>query len=465
MNSSAQPSFLSRKKKLSASLRASILDGCFYTMMVGFGESFFGAYVVALKASHFVIGLVGSLPQAMGSLSQLLSIQIVRWFQSRKKMVTSLVLIQAFLYFPITAGMMLPPPYGMVLIVLSITLYFMLGMVVVPAWIDWMGFLVPSTLRGRYYGLRNSITGFFSLFSFLVAGFFLQMMDKSHLVWWGYGILFFLAFVSRIFSFYFLTRVEDVSVPIPIPLLSGTNVGSALKKLPQSPFYPFLMQSVLMNMAVYLSGPYFTPYMLEELHFSYWTFTYILAIPMLVKALAMPIWGKLCDLYGNRNVLAFSATFLGTLPILWTVSSSVSFLMFVQVLSGFLWAAYDLSSFNTLYDLTSEKSRMRLSIILNSINALAYLAGALLGDRILSLAQSLHLSFSPYYLVFLTSGFLRFVVAFLWIPKIPHVSGKHHIRFRTLLWMFSVLSVRGFSWNLLQTRKKTIKKPDAPHKK
>ncbi|QJR23195.1 hypothetical protein BREVNS_2445 [Brevinematales bacterium NS] len=458
MSSQEDKSSLSRKQKLSASLRASIIDGCFYTMMVGFGESFFGAYVVALKASHFVIGLVGSLPQAMGSLAQLLSIQMVRLFRSRKKMVTTLVFIQAFLYFPIMMGMMLPSPLGIILIVLSITLYFTLGMVVVPAWIDWMGFLVPSPLRGRYYGLRNSITGFFSLFSFLAAGLFLQLMDKNHLLWWGYGILFLLAFISRIFSFYFLLQVQEVNVPPPGPLLSETKVGLALRKLPKTPFFPFLMQSVLMNMAVYLSGPYFTPYMLEELHFSYWTFTYVLAIPMLVKALAMPIWGKICDIYGNRNVLAFSGTFLGTLPILWTVSPDVSFIVFVQVLSGFLWAAYDLSSFNTLYDLTSEKSRMKYSIVLNSVNALAYLAGALMGDRIISLAQSFSLSISPYYLVFLTSGFLRFAVAFFWIPKIPPVPGKHQVRFRTLLWTFSVLSVRGFSWNFLQAKKKPTKK-------
>jgi len=446
------------KRTLSASLRASILDGCFYTMMVGFGESFFGAYVVALKASHFMIGLVGSLPQTMGSLAQLLSIQVARLFKSRKRMVTTLVLLQAFLYFPITLGMLFPSGIGLVLILVSITLYFMIGMIVVPTWIDWMGFLVPPGIRGRYYGIRNSITGFFSLFSFLIAGIFLQFMDKNNLVWWGYGILFFLAFVSRIFSFWFLLHVDDTRATLPPPLLSHRPLFPSLKKLPRTPFFPFLMQSVLMNMAVYISGPYFTPYMLQDLHFSYWTFTYILAIPMLVKALAMPIWGKICDLYGNRNVLAFSATFLGTLPLLWTVSRSVAFIALVQVISGFLWAAYDLSSFNTLYDMTPEKSRMKYSILLNSINALAFISGALIGDKLITWAHAMPFLSSPYYLVFWVSGLVRFLVAFFWLPRIPHATNKYHVPFRTLLWTFSTLSVRQVSWTFLRAKRNPSKK-------
>ncbi|URA09643.1 MFS transporter [Thermospira aquatica] len=215
-----------------------------------------------------------------------------------------------------------------------------------------------------------------------------------------------------------------------------------------------------MNTAVFISGPYFTPYMLQELHFSYWTFTYVLAIPMLVKALTMPVWGKICDLYGNRNVLSFSATFLGTLPILWMLSPKVEFIVFVQILSGFLWAVFDLSAFNTLYDLTPERSRMKYSILLNSVNALAYITGAMLGDRIITIASNFPLSFSPYHVVFLTSGMMRFLVAFLFLPKIPHIAGTHHVSFRSLLWTFSVLTVRGFSWNVLKAQKKATKKAD-----
>ncbi len=453
----------SRRKKrgLSSSLRASVIDGCFYTMMVGFGESFFGAYVVALQASHFVIGLIGSLPQTMGSLAQLLSIQVVRLFGSRKRMVSTLVLFQAFLYIPITLGMLLPRSYGIGMILLSVTLYFMLGMIVVPAWIEWMGYLVPEKLRGRYYGLRNSITGFFSLFSFLIGGLILQVMDQRNLVWFGYGILFGLAFVSRLFSYWYLCQVDDTKAPPPPPLLkTSAKPTHILKNLPKSPFYGYLMLNVLMNTAVFISGPYFTPYMLQELRFSYWTFTYVLAIPMLVKALTMPIWGKICDLYGNRNVLAFSATFLGTLPILWVVSPRVEFIVFIQILSGFLWAAFDLSAFNTLYDLTPEKSRMKYSILLNSVNAIAYITGAMAGDRIITTVSHLMPSFSPYHAVFWTSGVMRFFVAFVFLPRIPHIPGTHQVSFRSLLWIFSVLTVRGFSWNALKAQKKTTKKAD-----
>ena len=71
------------EKKIKKSLLYSVFDGSFHSAMVGFGESFFSAFAVFLKASTTQIGLLGSLPQTLGSLSQLLSSYFIRLFKSR----------------------------------------------------------------------------------------------------------------------------------------------------------------------------------------------------------------------------------------------------------------------------------------------------------------------------------------------------------------------------------------------
>lgn len=47
--------------KIKKSLKCSILDGTFYSIMIGSGESFFFAFAVFLKANNIQLGLLGSL--------------------------------------------------------------------------------------------------------------------------------------------------------------------------------------------------------------------------------------------------------------------------------------------------------------------------------------------------------------------------------------------------------------------
>src|SRR3989339_2065867 len=86
-----------KKEAIRKSLRYSILDGTFYSLMVGFGESFFSAFAVFLKANNMQLGLLGSLPQALGSLSQLVSNRLIWLFNSRKKFVCTSALLEGLM--------------------------------------------------------------------------------------------------------------------------------------------------------------------------------------------------------------------------------------------------------------------------------------------------------------------------------------------------------------------------------
>ncbi|HEX9136378.1 MAG TPA: hypothetical protein VF905_05485, partial [Nitrospirota bacterium] len=49
--------------RIRKSLRYSIFDGAFAASMIGFGESFFVAFGLFLKATTLQVGLLSSLPQ------------------------------------------------------------------------------------------------------------------------------------------------------------------------------------------------------------------------------------------------------------------------------------------------------------------------------------------------------------------------------------------------------------------
>src|SRR3989344_9482063 len=159
--------------KIKKSLRHSTLDASFWAAMVGFGESFFSAFAVFLKATNFQLGLLGSLPQAFGSILQLLSERLLKFFGSRKRFVCTFVLLQAFMYLPIMLVFFLGT-FKIYHLILFISLYFIFGMIPSSAWSSWMGDLVSGEERGKYFSRRNSIAGFISFITLLISGYILQ---------------------------------------------------------------------------------------------------------------------------------------------------------------------------------------------------------------------------------------------------------------------------------------------------
>ena len=121
------------EKNINKSLRYSIKDGIFHSAMVGFGESFFSAFAVFLKANNLQLGLIGSLPQTLGSLSQLFTNKIMDFFKSRKKVVCLGVLLQALTYLPIALLFMFDK-FKIAYLLFFISIYWIFGTILSPAW-------------------------------------------------------------------------------------------------------------------------------------------------------------------------------------------------------------------------------------------------------------------------------------------------------------------------------------------
>src|SRR3989338_6789863 len=173
------------------SLKTSIVEGGFASAMVGFGESFFAAFAVFLKASNLEISLIGSLPRAMGSFVQLYSHKLLERFKSRKKFISFFVFLQALMYLPI-ALVFFFGSFSVPLLILFLCFYYIFGMIVGPAWSSWMGDLVSSEIRGAYFSKRNTIAGFVSFTSVLIAGYLLQHFKTGDIAfqYWGFLIIF-----------------------------------------------------------------------------------------------------------------------------------------------------------------------------------------------------------------------------------------------------------------------------------
>ncbi len=416
------------KDKVKKSLKYSILDGAFYSSMVGFGESFFSAFAIFLKANNVQLGLLGSLPQAVGSLSQIYSHKIVSLFGSRKRVICTAVLLEALMYLPIAVVFFLGE-LKVYYLLLFLCMYWLFETTALPAWSSWMGDIVDEKERGRYFGRRSQISGLVSFVSFVAGGYLLQRFSGDETTQYvGFAIIFLLAMLSRFMSFFYLAKMyEPRYEPVDGSHFSFVDF---LKQARFRNYGTFVIYLCFMNFAVFLSAPFFAAYMLYDLHFSYATFTVVSATALITKYISMPIWGMVSDKYGTKKILALSGFLMPILPLLWVFSAEIPYLLLVQVYSGFVWAGFEIASFNFIFDTTTPAKRVTCVSYYNVLKGASIFIGALLGGLIVR-----HNSFfwSQYYLVFILSFILRYAASFLFLPKLKEARTVESIPYHKLV--------------------------------
>ena len=96
--------------------------------------------------------------------------------------------------------------------------------------------------------------------------------------------------------------------------------------------------------AVQISSPYFNPFMLGQLHFSYTIYAIVICTATVAKIYFLPTVGRIADRVGVRRVFWTSAAASVFVPAFWLASNNWIYLVGVQIYSGMAWCAFDLAT-------------------------------------------------------------------------------------------------------------------------
>ncbi len=365
------------KEKIRQSLKYSLYDGVFMSVMNGMSESFIAPYAIAMKAGSAMIGLLSSVPGLISALFQIQTAPIVEKIGSRKALITKAVFIQALLWIPI---IVIPYFLGSdkAIVVLALyTLFITVGGLAFPAWSSLMADHVPETERGKVFGFRNKVFGITTVLSMFAAGLILNLAKSHGAKFLGFTLIFTIAFIARLVSWKFLTKMHEPLLDIKAE--HRFTFFDFMKRIRKSNFGRFVLFVACMNFGVYLSAPFLTVYMLRDLKFDYMTYTVVVLAATLTGLVFMPLWGRHADHVGNLKILKLSSKFVAFVPLLWLVSPSPVYLVFVQVFAGFFWAGFNLGIINFMYDAVKPEKRTRCVAYFNVVNGSAIFAGALIG--------------------------------------------------------------------------------------
>ena len=432
--------------RIRMSLRYSLFDGAFSAAMIGFGESFFVAYGLFMKATTFQVGLLSSLPQAAGSLLQVFSNWLIRGLASRKRLVVSASLLQGLMYVPVALIFFFGESRVWYLILLA-SFYWAFGMILSPAWNSWIGDLVAEGRRGAYFGLRSKITGSATFVALFAAGYILHRFEGGDIErqYNGFILIFLLALGSRMASAIYL--IKEYEPPYAIQREAEFSFLEFVAQARFRNYGLFVLYLGLMTFAVFVSAPFFTPYMLNDLHMGYMDFTVVTAAAIIAKVLSMPVWGRAADRFGAKRVLSLTGYLMPFVPILWIVSNNLLWLLAIQVYAGFIWGGYEIAGFSFIFDTTTPPKRATCVAYYNMINGIAMISGTLLGSFIVRINDVFS---SKYLLVFIVSGLLRFGASFFFLPRLREVRSVETIgNSRLFLKVVTSMPTEGLVYGLI----------------
>lgn len=376
--------------RIRKSLGYSLKEGVFASIMLGISENFMTPYALAMKASVGMIGILASMPHLIGSLIQINSASLVERLGSRKKLINSGVFIQALTWLPIMSVPYLFEANRAIYLIIFYTFFVAIGTIAFPAWSSLMADHVSETERGKVFGWRNRLFGIINCSAIFIAGYILYLSKKmagEKAAYLGFTIIFFAAFIARLCSWYFLTKMHEP--PLAIKDEHRFSFLDFLKRLRKSNFGRFAIFVASMNFSVYLASPFFSVYMLKDLKFNYLAYTIVHMTATLTVILMMNSWGLHADRVGNRRVLRLTSIFIPFIPMLWLFSHNLVYLIFVQIFAGFFWSGFNLSASNFIYDAVTPQKRTRCIAYFNVINGFAMFSGAMIGGSLVKVLPSL----------------------------------------------------------------------------
>ena len=188
-----------------ANLRYSIVEGSWFALMFGLGENYLSAMAVFMGFTALQISVLNSLPQLIGAFAQLATHSLTKMFNSMKIFVVSLSVVQSTMWIILIYIITQTSSYT---IILSWSVaYYAISSIIGPAWISWMGYLVPLRIRANYHANRNRIIHFIIFISILLGGLILKIFEDNMIL--GFSIMFAIGSFGRIMSSYYLNKKND----------------------------------------------------------------------------------------------------------------------------------------------------------------------------------------------------------------------------------------------------------------
>ena len=389
------------------------LDGLFASASDNIVGTYLVVFLLALGASQGQIGLLSALSSLSAALMLMPGALLVERIGRRRGIVLAGGgWARAALLLLALAPLILSGPQLIWFAIALAVSRDALGNLSFPAWMSLTADIVPMAGRGRYFASRNFIMAITGMSATFLIGLLITHLSGTT----GYQAALLIAFIIGAMSIFSFSRIaESQPQTAEPPRMNPSSADPAPASLaPDSPetcwqseedgkrparlavlsrlsgllshreFVLFAGVTALWNLSLNIAGPFFNVYLVKNLAANP-TMVGLTSIASSVAGmLAQTRLGVLYDRWGARRMVAVSGLLIPVIPLAWIWINSAWYVIPINLVSGALWGAYNMGSFNYLLQITPPERRARYSAIFQIVVTLSLAAGAALGSLVLA---------------------------------------------------------------------------------
>lgn len=369
------------------------------------GDLFLTAYAIFLGLSNYQIGLLSTFA-IISNIANLLSSWLVEKLNIRKKLIIISTLLSNIFFLPV---LFLPfidfcEIRATSLIIIIATSNFFMA-IANPVFTSWLVDLVPEEIRGKYFGIRNTIAGIIGVVFIFLAGKFLDIWGKDSP--YGFIILFSTGIIFGLINVIFINKMPEVK-----PTIYGTKIDFLeLVKLPFSNknFISLITFRCFLQFSAVLVGVFINVYLLRELKWNYSTVALLGIVGNIFLFLPQRWWGIVSDRLSNKPIIYIGLIGVTILPLILAITKISLYYFIAVALCSLGWAAISIAEVNILFRVSKGEHSISYISIYTVLMSLA--------QALATLVASFIISFISFKVLFIISFFLR-LISFLLVNKI-----------------------------------------------
>jgi MFS family permease len=393
------------------SLIASSLDAVFAAIYSNLTSGvLLSNFLVDLRANSFEVGILSAIPMLANVVQPLGAWWGNRW-ASRRNYCSVVNIPARFVWVLLAIGIglytqhLLDDRSMVIWTMVVVAISHLLGGLGSATWLSWMAALVPSKLRGRYFGIRNTVANLTSLIVVAIAGFWVANYPRGEIE--AFEIALGVATVAGFISMVYQWQMVDVGPPrlaivnvdnfednsileTSAAEITTAQIPSAIETILQDRYFlGFTICFSAWMFSLNLSAPFFNLYLLQDLAIDVsWVTLYNSLTSAANLALLIP-FGRWSDRIGNRIPLIGMGLIMALLPVLWLGIGTDPLSLWVGLpllfmINGGASAAIDLCLNNLQIEIAHEHHQAQYFGIIAAMGGISGSLGTFVGGTLAS---------------------------------------------------------------------------------
>ena len=342
------------------------------------GGPFLTGYLLYLGADSSVVGFVLSITTLVNILQVFIAFMVQK-LQSRKWTLVIFIALQRILWG--STGLIpfiLDKEWWVPVFIILYASAFLANNVINVLWTSLLSDIVPEGVRGRYFGIRNTILNALGSVMIFMGGRILDTHSEST----GFLILFILAWIFGLMNIVTFFFYPD----LPFERSTENKILPMMKKPLRDA--SFMKSTIFLASWLFLQTlvvPLYSYVMLDLLHINYQTVSLLTVVQTIAMMSSFYIWGSLNARYSNKRLLFWTLPIIAESCLAWGMLSFLPVLLVLiisHVLLGIGVGGFNQLVFNFTIGDTPKSERPMFIAMFAAITGVTSFLGPMIGGQL-----------------------------------------------------------------------------------